>query len=84
MKEKIKKRLKRAAKFVAENPTEVLMMLGIVGIVGMAIHGNKKTLEYVNQNDDNDDFMNAWLEHCNSFEYQPNQIIETTATEGAA
>ena len=85
MKEKIKQKLKNAAEFVAENPTEILMLIGIAGIVGMAIHGNKKAVGYpVNQHDDNDEFMQAWLEHCNSFEYQPNQIIETTAIEGAA
>jgi hypothetical protein len=84
MKEKVKQKLKNAAEFVAENPTEILMLVGIVGIVGMAIRGNKKNLEYINQHDDNDEYMQAWLEHCNSFEYQPNQIIETTATEGAA
>jgi hypothetical protein len=81
MKEQIKIKAKKALNYVVENPFETILVIGTLGLLGMALRP-QKTMAVSEDSPEQDDFMNQWIEHCNSFEYEPTKsIIDTTSTE---
>ena len=81
MKEQIKIKAKKALNYVVENPFETILVIGTLGLLGMALRP-QKTMAIFEDSHEQDDFMKQWIEHFNSFEYEPaKSIIDTTSTE---
>jgi len=78
MKEQIKIKAKKALNYVAENPFEIILMVGTLGLIGMALRP-QQTITITELSEEESDYMNQWLNHCNSFEYDPTKVIETTS-----